>query len=290
MLPQRVLILNNGLREKIRPSWSRYPPQDVPARSYLRNVVRALNELLGGATPEQVSNRFGFEAARVRQWERSVRIIAGKTGPRGGSVFRRRGPAARAVAFPINLAPTEWQLAERTRQAFARLVEQEDLDWIQQMVSLALRQGAGGHADLWFHDPKQALNFLSFLRKLGIADQALRFLHYPRDGTATQEAEADRTEWAMALDIPKESIFPVLRKTSQRRSHAGAIGMQVASPDEEALLQVARDATGESPQSAVTAMVGNAVPRGRKRIYGSVGFWLGLRLGALMGGLVPDPA
>jgi hypothetical protein len=288
LLPQRVLALNKNLRAALVPVWSNYPATDMPPRSYLRNIVRCLNELQCGATPEQVSNRFGFDVVRVRRWYDSARAIAEMTGPRRQGVVPRRPRAARATLFPINLPPAEWLLAERTQGALARLLQLEDSAWVREMVGLGLTQGAGGHGDLWFHDPARAQCFLTFLRKLGVADHELRFLHYPRDGDDAQSADGDRADWARKLGIPPAVIWPVPRKTSQKRSHIGVLGIQVAAPNEQALLERRQKAKAKSLSTPATPDTSDAARRGRQRLYGSTGFWLGLRLGALLCGAVPD--
>ena len=285
LIPLRILSTHRSLRKLVEPSWSDYPAVETPVRTRCRNIARALNELHNGQTIENTGARYGFPIASLEAWYRDVRVLLSVTGSRGGKVTGSRPAEARKHLLPVNLSGEDWCLAERTLEQLLDLLQNGLSDAALESLRIGLTQGAGGHADVWFRSPEKAMAFLGFLQTLGVSTEQLRLAYYPRASRNPDSATADRNAWANAIGVDPATLRPVNNKTSHAGSKIGVLGVQVAPPqlgtrsEASDVLDTQRPAGGHSVD--VEAVTGTADCR-----IGSVGFWMGLRLGTALNGIV----
>lgn len=279
LLPQRALSRAQTLLDLVAPEFGKFAPISVGRRSYLRNVARALRERHVGSSPQQVESRFGFQARDVERWYGAAIRIASVKGVKGGQIRRRqRGPFA-GLVFGSELTTEEWDCADQIQSRLCELLSGPQKDAVVPMLRMALTQGAGGHSDLWFTKAETAREFLGFVQQLGVTEKRVRFLHHPREPEDAEQWRLDRIGWAEAIGVSVDDVLQASIKTSHRTSQSGVLGIQIAAADEVIQLMRAhhtdKEQVPESPDDRPS-------PASPMRIYGSGGFWVGIRFGAIM--------
>lgn len=74
-----------------------------------------------------------------------------------------------------------------------------------------------------------ALEFISFLQRLGIPMDSIRLRHYPGPETTAEQCRRHRLHWARVLGLHPEQCIPVSKGNRTGYKGAGSIGIQVRS-------------------------------------------------------------
>jgi hypothetical protein len=279
LLPQRVLSRTKALRDLVTPEFSKFAPIVVKPRSYLRNVARALRERHDGSSSQKVESRFGFLAGDVERWYGAATQLAVVKQVRGNKVPRRKRGRYAGLAFAAELTPAEWEFAEAIQSRLCELLAGAQKTAVVQQLQTALTQRANGHSDLWFAEVAPAREFLGFVNELRVADERVRFLHHPREPDDGEQWRSDRVFWAETLGVSAGRVVQASIRTSHRTSQRGVLGIQIAAVDEVMRLGRTHHSSNEPSAAPFEGSPSDASPL---RVYGSAGFWVGIRFGAIM--------
>lgn len=82
---------------------------------------------------------------------------------------------------------------------------------------------------LRFGKVDDALEFISFLQRLGIPKDSIRLRHYPGPETTTEQCRRHRLHWAKVLGFKPDQCIPVGKGNRTGYKDAGSIGIQIRS-------------------------------------------------------------